>query len=126
MQVLKLLEWDKEALDDSDLRRTSTKKDLRARGLRALARFLTGSWRSGILQHSCGLGCCTRGITETRQRLHDLVMDTLMTSLPPVPAMNRRTKLYPSLAWHAVTLNMHGMLKDIWGIVFGSDGSQTS
>ena len=76
MQLLKLLEWDEEALDDSDLRRTSTKKDLQARGLLALARFLTGSWMSGILQHSCGLGCCTRGITETRQRLHDLVMAT--------------------------------------------------
>ena len=49
-----------------------------------------------------------------------------MTSLPPVPAVNRWTKLYPSLAWHAATLNMHGMLKDIWGIVFCYDGNRTS
>ena len=40
--------------------------------------------------------------------------------------MNRWTKLYPSLARDAVTLNMHGMLKDIWGLAFGFDGNQTS
>ena len=123
MEMLALLEWDDPALDSAELQRRSAQRPIRMRSRRRLASFLSGSWTSGSVQHSCGLGCC-RNREDTETKLFDLIMDTYMTSLPPVPAINRWTKLYPALSWWTVALKMHGMIKQMWGYIycFAGDG----
>jgi hypothetical protein len=71
VELLNLLEWDEEGLDDEDLRRRSSTKEARKLSRLRLARFLKGSWISRMLIHCCTLGCCA-GPADSRQKLKDV------------------------------------------------------
>ena len=120
--ILNLLDWDEEGLNDEQLMRKSSRKGARKRARNRLASFLSGNWTTGRLVHNCQLGCCANG-AESRQKLHDYIMDTFMANLPAIPALNRWTKLYPSLAWWTVALHMHGMIKSLWGMMYKFDSN---
>ena len=71
------------------------------------------------MHHCKDIACCFRGTETARERLHDLIMEVFITRLPPIPALNRWTKLYPAIAWWTVGLHMSGLLKHVWGHLHG-------
>ena len=94
VDLLNLLEWDEEAFDgDEDLQRRSMKKADRKLSRLGLAKFLSGSWNSKELRHNCILGCC-ECVPQSQRKLSDYLLDTLLLHMPPVPALNRWTKLF--------------------------------
>ena len=118
-ELLKLLEWDEESLNDDDLRRRSTSKGSRVDERLVLVNFMTSSFQSTRLEHRCGFGCCRGGLDESKDKLHSYIMDVLFSRYPGIPAVNRWTKLFPSLAWWTVAMHMQGLITSLWGKIYG-------
>ena len=108
--VMKLLEWTR--IEGDAVQVSSARFRLR-RSLAALCKFLTGPWDGERLVHHCPLGCC-RDEAESRQKLRDLFDDVLLCRLPPVPACNRWTKLYPAVAWWTVSCLICKVIPKLW------------
>lgn len=108
--VMKLLEWTR--IEGDAVQVSSARCRLR-RSFAALCKFLTSPWDGDRLVHHCPLGCC-RDEAESRQKLRDLFDDILLCRLPPVPACNRWTKLYPAVAWWTVSCLICNVIPRLW------------
>jgi hypothetical protein len=50
-----------------------------------------------------------------------MLLECFLLVIPPVPAENRWTKLYPALSWWAVGSQLHGVLKELWNNIFSAN-----
>ena len=97
--ILELSEWDTEMLPDEDLSRKSSKKSSRRLARAEFCKVLTGNPESGVLNHHCPLGCCPGGRDESVRRLQVAVDELFFSSMIPIPAVNRWTKLFPAIVF---------------------------
>ena len=109
--VTDLLHWEQD--DDEDSVSVADRRYKLETSLAALRAFLSGPWDGDALVHHCPLGCC-HSIEESRRKLVDLLVDVLLCRLPPVPALNRWTKLFPAVSWFAAGCLICGILPKLW------------
>lgn len=108
--VTDLMHWH---VEDEDAVRVAAAQFRLEKSLTALRQFLTGPWNSNKMVHHCPLGCCS-SIEESRQKLVDLLLDVLVCRLPPIPACNRWTKLFPAVSWFTSGALICNVLPRLW------------
>ena len=81
--------------------------------------FLCGDLRGKKWKHVCKVGCCRGGWSETIHRLVELLLALFVYRAPPIPSLNKWTRLYPALAWWCVFSHLHRVLASVWDFVFG-------
>lgn len=79
-----------------------------------LVAMLSSSFSDECLVHFCPYGCCPNGRPESVRKVTEALVDGVYGLLPAVPALNRWTKLHPPIAWWAVALRVHGLIRVLW------------
>jgi hypothetical protein len=112
--TLDLLEWDTDMILEDDLLRHSTRKAQRSKARQELVVMLTGDPRSGDLVHYCPLGCCPEGKLQSIARVLDALDELFFSTMVPIPALNRWTKLFPAVAFWLTTLLVFNLIASAW------------
>ena len=117
------------AKHDSNLQKPKKKKPPRAdavgsnlRGnLRKLFDAMGCRWWESAMVHYCrGLTCWCGGDRDAAvKRIKQLILQTIVSSLPPSPASIKWTKLGPCLDWHIGVFSVCRMLGPLYDIAMG-------
>jgi hypothetical protein len=117
-RLIDLVHWDEELLSTEALRRSPLGRHKLQCLIERLIPFLHGDLSTRQWVHFCPFGCC-RTLAETRGKLVEILQALFLHHVPPIPALNRWTQLYPALAWWCVTVHLHGMMPKLWADVYG-------
>lgn len=115
--LLDLLRWDTGWVDPNAREKRTGHEARMNSAIPQLLGRLAGLYSGGRLIHYCHYGCCPSGDARRPaavRKVVDALIDILFGYLPPIPALNRWTHLYPCISWWCVACNLVGLMVELW------------
>ena len=116
LSILKLAQWANDAgvYDGAEPSPAAARRrKVRQEAYERLTAVVTGDPNERRVVHNCvPWACFNKNDAQCLKDVEQAIMNVLFDATPPIPALNRWTKLYPVVAWFACATLMHGLLDE--------------